>query len=280
MKGTSATAMDVTTAIVSWNTRELLDRCLQSVYETTAGVDFETIVVDNASSDGSAEMVRRGYPTAKLIQNAGNVGFARGNNQAYAAGAGRYFLLLNPDTICFPGALAGLVKLLDEHPRAGAVGPLVLNSDETLQYSWARFPTLWSEIRGKLDRRIEQPKACPLTADETRTLGPFRADWIGGCCLMVRRAAIEEIGPMDESLFMYCEETDWCMRLHSAGWEVWVNPDSRIVHLGGRSSAQSADAADHLRESKVAYFKKHHGLLSARILDAAFRAKQALKRAF
>jgi len=282
--------MDLSISIVSWNTRDLLGQCLDSVYAAADGLDIEVVVVDNASGDGSVEMVRQRYPRVVLVANTGNAGFAAANNQALAASTGRHFLLLNPDTICRPGALAGLVRFLDEHPRCGAVGPLVLNpvlsgaegpvlsgvegADETLQYSWARFPTFWSEARGRLDRRIAGADKAPTTAQDTCSLGPFRADWIGGCCLMVRRDAVNEIGPMDESLFMYCEETDWCLRLVRAGWEVWVEPAARIVHLGGQSSALVPDeAASRLRMSKRLYFAKHHGVFTGAALGAVLGLK-------
>jgi len=280
--------MDLTISIVSWNTRELLDQCLGSVYATADGLGVEVVVVDNASGDGSVEMVRGKYPQAVLIANGENVGFAAANNQALAASTGRHLLLLNPDTICRPGALAELVRFLDEHPECGAVGPLVLNVDETLQYSWAAFPTFWSEARGRLERRIashvlskvEGSRKLPTTAHEARGIGPFKADWIGGCCLMIRREAIDAIGPMDESLFMYSEETDWCLRLVRAGWEVWVDPQAEIVHLGGRSSAQVPDeAALRLRMSKRRYFAKHHGVLTGAALGAVLGLKYHARRA-
>ncbi len=270
--------MDLSISIVSWNTRDLLDQCLRSVYETTRDIQFEVIVVDNASSDGSAQMVREKYLHVTLIAGEGNVGFAAANNQAYRASTARNLLLLNPDTVCREGAIEGLVRFLDEHSAAGAVGPLVLNDDDTLQYSWAAFPTFWSEARGKLNRRIAGRDAVPSTADETRSLGPFVADWIGGCCLMARREAIDVIGPMDESLFMYCEETDWCLRLAKASWEVWVEPKCEIVHLGGKGSSQvGADSRKTLAQSKVRYMRKHHGALAAVLLRAALATRAFAK---
>jgi hypothetical protein len=272
--------MDLSISIVSWNTRDLLGQCLTSVYDTADGLELEVIVVDNASSDGSAEMVRSKYPDVKLIENSDNVGFARANNQAFEHSAGRCLLLLNPDTVCLPGAPPGLIRFLDENPKAGAVGPLVLNADKMLQYSWARFPTLWSEAIGKLDRRIGPRGVWPGTADEVCALGPFPVDWIGGCCLMVKRGAVEQIGPMDESLFMYSEETDWCLRLRKAGWEVWVEPGAQIVHLAGQSSVQApGETALRLRRSKAVLFTKHHGRCAGTVLGGVLGLKFHIKRA-
>ena len=271
--------MDLSISIVSWNTRDLLDQCLKSVYDNTNGIECEVIVVDNASSDGSAGMVRAKYPLAKLIANTGNVGFAEANNQAYAVSTGRSFLLLNPDTVVRGNVLKTLVEFLDNHDRAGAVGPLVVNDDGSLQYSWARFPTLWSEAMCKLDRRIEGLARPPTTTAETRSLEPFMVDWVGGCCLMVKRRAMEQIGAMDESLFMYFEETDWCLRLHKAEWEVWVEPAAEIMHYGGRSSQQASESSQRqLVVSKARYFHKHKGRVHACVVMGVLVPKSWLGR--
>lgn len=273
--------MDLSVAIVSWNTREVLDQCLKSVYDTTTDIDFEVIVVDNCSSDGSADMVRATYPQSTLIANEDNAGFAKANNQALDVSTGRYFMLLNPDTICLDGALGRMARFLDAKPNAGAVGPLVLNADTTLQYSWARFPTLWSEAVGRLDRGIQGNSEMPLTADQVRAIGSFQTDWVGGCCLMIRRAAVDVIGPMDESLFMYSEETDWCLRLRKNGWDVWVEPEAEIIHLGNQSSMQvPTETSRYLRCSKSAYFTKHHGAWQGHLLGTILALKFRCKRGF
>jgi GT2 family glycosyltransferase len=271
--------MNLSIAIVSWNTRDILDQCLTSIYETSVGIDLEVIVVDNASADGSSSLVFGKYPQTRLIENTDNVGFARANNQAYALSTGKYFLLLNPDTVCLPNALLRLVTFMEEHPDAGAVGPLVLNPDMTLQYSWARFPTLMSESLGRLDRRVRGRAISPSTADEVRAIAPFMVDWVGGCCLLIRRDAVEQIGLMDESLFMYSEETDWCLRLYRAGWTTWVQPASEVIHLGGQSSSQvPAESAIHLRRSKMAYFRKHYGCGPGVIVSCMLALRAQAKR--
>lgn len=256
----------------------MLDGCLKSIHESTEGIDFEVIVVDNCSSDGSAEMVRAKHPGVKLIQNVENAGFSKANNQAFAACDGRYFLLLNPDTVTLCGALPRLVEFLEGDREAGAVGPLVLNDDRSLQYSWAKFPTFWSEAVGKLDRRIDGLAITPATADDVRTLEPFRTDWVGGCCLMIRREAVQQIGLMDESLFMYSEETDWCLRLKKAGWTVWVEPKAEILHYGGRSSDQDPVKTRRLlAASKIGYFRKHSGPAGGAAVYAALMLRSCLR---
>lgn len=271
--------MDLSIAIVSWNTRDLLDRCLASLPKSARGLQSEVIVVDNASTDGTQALVRERHPSVGLIANADNAGFTRANNQALGASTGRHFLLLNPDTVCAGGALSTLVRFLDDHQEAGAVGPLVLNPDSTLQFSWARFPRLRFEVRGTLDRRIEGVPAVPTTPEAVKALGPFRTDWIGGCCMMVRREAIAQVGPMDERYFMYCEELDWCYRLCRAGWQVCVEPASEIIHFGGQSSMQTSEKAEaYLRRSKSLFFAKYHGRASGMLLGSLLAIKHGCKR--
>lgn len=272
--------MDLSIAIVSWNTQGLLDQCIQSIYANTYEIDYEVIVVDNASSDGSSQMVREKYPWVRLIASDENLGFVGGNNKAYKISDSRLFLLLNPDTVCFDGALTKLARFLDIHPKIGAAGPLVMNPDDTLQPSWARFPKFITEASGKLDRRIAASAFIPSTPSEIKSIGPFQTDWVGGCCLMIKRDAVREIGLMDDRLFMFCEETDWCFRLHKAGWEIWVEPSAEIVHFGGQSTKQaSAEMAKRLRLSKAAYFSKHHGSVQGFALSVVLNIKSALKSA-
>ncbi|MHB1457837.1 MAG: glycosyltransferase family 2 protein [Armatimonadota bacterium] len=271
--------MDLSISIVSWNTCSLLDACISSIQEASPGIEYEIIVADNASTDDSVKMLKEKYPDVNLIENTGNLGFARANNQVYARSTGRYFMLLNPDTVCMPGSLTELVRFMDANQSVGIVGPLVLNPDRSLQYSWARFPTLLSESMGKLERVIIPQNVQPVTSEETRLLGPFQTDWVGGCALVTRREAVECVGLMDESLFMYCEETDWCLRFSNSGWKIYVNPLSEIIHLGGQSSNQVSDKClAHLFNSKVAYFRKHHGLIPAMLLSVSLSIRSCLRK--
>lgn len=271
--------MDLSISIVNWNTCNLLDQCISSIQKASPGIEYEIIVVDNASSDNSVQMLKDKHPDVIVVVNSDNAGFASANNQAYARSSGRYFMLLNPDTICLSESLSELVHFMDANPSAGVAGPLVLNQDRSLQYSWARFPSLSSECMGKLDRLIMPQRICPETAEQTRNVGPFQTDWVGGCALAARRNAIEQIGLMDDSLFMYSEETDWCLRFHKAGWTIHVDPLAEIVHLGGQSSMQVADnCVGHLFNSKIAYFRKHHGQLPAAILKMSFVVRKGLRK--
>lgn len=253
--------------IVSWNTRDLLAQCLASVFaqqgEEGAGLGLEVFVVDNASGDGSPEMVRDQFPQVQLLENPGNPGFAAANNQGIRLSRGRYILLLNPDTIVKPGALAALVKFMDEHPQAGAAGARLLNADGSLQESCYPRPTLGREFwrlfhLDRLAARAIYPmQRWPLDR-------PREVDVLMGACLLVRRAVFDQIGLWEETYFMYSEEVDLCYRVQAAGWSlVWV-PQAEVVHLGGQSTRQVAEVMFlRLYQSKILYFRRHYGRLAA-----------------
>ena len=272
--------IDLSIIIVNWNTRDLLAQCLQSVYDTVRGLEFEVFVVDNASTDGSAAMVRERFPQVQLIENGENVGFARANNQAIERSTGHYVLLLNSDTVVTPGAIEALVKFADLRPDAGAVGPQLLNGDGSFQASYAQFPTLWTEVlllwgiaRVVYSRYF--PSNPPEHSQET-----CECDWVGGACLLVRKEAIAEVGTLDEDYFLYVEEADWCYRLKQRGWKILYYPDARIVHYGGRSSDQwDVSRRIHLHRSKLLFFRKHRGWVQEHIFRANIRVSAFLKSA-
>ncbi len=245
--------------IVNWNTRELLARCLSSIYEHPPDAAFEVIVVDNASEDGSPAMVRERFPQARLIENQENVGFARANNQAIRHSQGAFILLLNSDTLIHPHALNRLVGFMEAHPGAGMVGPRVLNPDGSLQPSCTPFPTLareaWRLFHGD---RLKPLAVYPMASWEVTR--PRQVDVLMGACLLARREVIDQIGLLDETFFMYSEEVDWCLRAKRAGWEVWWEPRATITHYGGQSSRQAQQAMFlQLYRSKVLFFHKHYG---------------------
>lgn len=261
--------MDLSISIVSWNTRDVLDQCLKSVYDNTQGIEFEVIVVDNASSDDTVQMVRDKYPQVRLIVNTENVGFARANNQALAVSSGDHFALLNPDTVVQPNALNRLVAFCSSQPQCGACGPMLLNPDETLQPSWAALPSLRQEVLGRQDRAIDSTDYSSLGPAELSNMDPFSVGWLGGACLVVLRSVIDLVGPMDEGYFMYCEETDWCWRIAQAGFGIYYVPSASVVHLGGQSSKQTALKCQlWLQSSKIRLARKRFGYLGA--LPVAF----------
>lgn len=249
---------DLSIIIINWNTCDLLANCLDSIAHTRGDLDLEIIVIDNASDDGSQAMIRQRYPHVRLIANQANTGFARANNQGLAVSQGRYSLLLNSDTIVLPGSLPALVDIADNYTDSGIIGCKLLNSDGSLQESWASFPTFWSEILGRNFR-------AGRLVDETHHL--YDVDWVGGACLLVRPAAIEAVGGLDESFFMYSEEVDWCFRMRQQGWQVYYLASAKIIHLGGGSASRaSTTQLIRLYESKIRFFAKHYGTWQATLL--------------
>ncbi len=256
--------------IVSWNVRDLLRRALSSIRGSWPATAVpELIVVDNASQDGSAEMVRSEYPEVRLIANDENRGFTGGNNQGIGFATGDYVLLLNPDTEIVEDALATMVAYLQEHGDVGLVGPKLLDPDGSPQSSRRRFPDLsvlflestWLE--SLLPRRHLQR----YYVDDVSDSVVQDVDWVTGAAMMVRRQVIESVGRLDESFFMYSEELDWCRRIKSSGWRIVYLPTARVIHYGGKSSDQVV-AARHIyfQSSKVRYTSKHHGRMIAEVL--------------
>lgn len=251
--------MKLSIIIVSWNISALLEKCLASVYAYPPADPFEVWVVDNASTDDSAAMVKSRFPQVRLIENTDNVGFAGANNQAIIQSAGEYVLLLNPDTEVKPGALQNMAIWLDAHSETGGVGPLLLNADGTLQPSCYPAPTLSREFWRLLHLDWLKPYGSyDMTGWDTRV--PREVDVLQGACLMVRRGVLEKVGMLDETYFIYSEEVDWCYRIRQAGWSLWWEPHAQVIHYGGQSTRQvKTEMFLRLYQGKVLYFRKHYG---------------------
>lgn len=276
----SASPPDLTIIIVSWNVRELLYACLQSVAHEQDSLSLEVVVVDSASADGSAAMVAEQFPWVHLIACEHNVGFPRGNNLGLAAANGRYVLLLNPDTEIRPGALATMVNYLDAHSDVGVVGPQLLNSDGTVQSSRRRFPTLLTGLFESTWLQDIAPQAVlrhfyalDLPDNETADV-----DWVVGACLMTRRDVVKRVGMLDEDYFMYSEELDWCRRMKMAGWRVIYLPAAQVLHHYGKSSEQAVTHRHiNFNRAKLRYFRKYHGRLAATVLRFSLLANFAVQ---
>lgn len=270
--------MDLSILIVNWNTRDLLAGCLESLPQAVGVRPYEIIVVDNGSTDGSTAVVRACYPEIHLVENRENLGFVRATNQAIAISRGRFLLLLNSDTVAPPESLARMVEFMDHHPDVGACGPKLVNPDGSFQASYAHFPTLLSESLSVfgLNRRLYGPyHPSPPPRPDDR---PGPVDWLPGACLLLRRQAIEAIGPLDEGFWMYSEDTDLCYRIHRAGWKVYYLPDVEIIHLGGASSRQCRpESVGRLYRSKMRFFRKHYGFLPTFCLGLAIAAAYGVK---
>lgn len=254
----SQISIDLSIVVVSWNTKELLEKCLASLYASPAVSSFEVRVVDNASSDGSANMVQKKFPQVKLIENPANVGFARANNQAIHQSHGRYIMLLNPDTEVTPGALDAMIKFLEVSPEVGTVGPRLFNPDGTLQVSCYPTPTLLREFWRLLHLdKIKPFGVYPMQAWDQNH--PRDVEVMQGACLILRREALEQTGFLNEDYFIYSEEVDLCYRLRKAGWRISWLPEATVIHYGGQSTQLvSQEMFLHLYRSKVLFFRKNY----------------------
>lgn len=269
--------LDISFIIVSWNVRELLRRALQSILDDTPAYRVEIIVVDNASTDGTVEMLRSEFssatcPDLRVIANPTNVGFTRANNQGLEIAQGDFLFLLNPDTELNPGTMRVLVEYLNApaQARVGIVGPQLVRADGSLQSSRRRFPTLRIAMGEAIymARRSHTPRVLRAYYMQEQGVTEIQdVGWIVGAAMFVRRAVYEKIGGLDERFFMYSEEVDWCLRAHQAGWRVVFNPNARVVHHEGKSSEQVVAQRDiYYHSSKVRYLKKHFGVLQGEIL--------------
>lgn len=261
----SSTEYDLSVIVVSYNTRDMLRECLLSLPQATEGLRIEVWVVDNNSPDDSAGMVRAEFPDVRLIANRNNPGFARANNQAIRESRSRHLLLLNPDTEARPGSLVRLVRYLDSWPEVGAVGPKLLNTDGSLQPNGRRFPTVGRElivtlgIGRLLGAGFERAEFMRADFDAVSPV-----DQVSGACLLMRGEALKKIGPLDEDFFMFYEETEWCWRLHRAGYTVVYLGDAEVVHhwMGSVRQMGRASAA-RFRQSARLYYRKTGGPTAA-----------------
>jgi GT2 family glycosyltransferase len=271
----SASKPDVSIVIVSFNTRDVLRECLQTLERESEGVAYETIVVDNASRDGSADMVETEFPEAILIRSDANLGFAGANNRGFRFATGRYVVLLNSDAFLRPGALKLSVEKMDADQTIGLGGGRLVGRDESWQPSARMFPSFLndalmmsglsakyaaSRFFGRFDRTWADPNK------------PAEVDWVPGAYSILRRDVLERIGYFDEDFFLYYEEVDLCWRIKEAGYHIWYWPDVVVVHLGGESSKtvkhlSMSGAGSQLTlwrmRSALLYYRKHHGLSGA-----------------
>ncbi len=250
--------MKLSIVIVSWNTKDLLEACLRSVYAFPLDRPFEVWVVDNFSKDDTVAMVRDQFPQVELIASEENLGFAGGNNRAIPHCQGEYVLLLNPDTEVKPDALNELVAFMDAHPEAGAAGSRLLNADGTLQPSCHPRPTLSREFWRMfyLDLFISYGS---YNMSKWKLDQPREVDVLMGASLLLRKSVLDEVGLLDEGYFMYSEEVDLCYRLQKAGWRLFWVPQSQVVHYWGQSAKQVlAEMFLQLYRGKLRFFRKHY----------------------
>jgi len=251
--------------IINRNVRELLKQCLRSAVAHWPWSDkgLEIIVVDNASSDGSVESVSSEFPNVKIIRNADNRGFGRACNQGIQAAAGRYIMVLNPDTVIRKGLFQSLIEFMDRTPKAGLAGPKVLNQDGSLQPTYRRFPTYGNILFARKSPLSSiwpgNPGSKKYLQEDLSLDQPCKVEALGGVCLILRKKMLEDVGDFDENIFMYLEDTDLCYRAHQKGWESWVVPQAELIHYWGKSTEQERKLmAEEHRRSLYYYFGKHH----------------------
>jgi GT2 family glycosyltransferase len=253
--------MDVSIIVVAWNVRQFLYNCLKSVYDQTRGIDFEVIYVDNASEDGSVQMVAKEFPQVKIIENEKNEGFIKANNQGIEIAKGRYVLLLNSDTVVLDNATAKTVKFADEHPETAVVGCKVLNPDRTLQRTCLLYPSALNVFLAATHLYRIFPKS--------RFFGREHMTWwdyndvrevqaVCGCFSLARTEAIKQVGLMDEAYYVYGDDPDWCYRFRKHGWKVMFTPHAHIIHYGGQTTGKMKDKfLLQLFGAKLIFMRKH-----------------------
>jgi GT2 family glycosyltransferase len=249
--------VDLSIAVISYNTRDLLLACLQSVSERTKGVDYEVIVVDNASKDGSVDAVRARFPHVTVIANDENSGFAKACNQAAVVSSGRYLLLLNSDTVMQQGTLRTMVSCLDQHLDIGAVSCLQRDEQGRVVQSCFPFPSIRDHVRyaETLPTVVRRLVGAPSSMDCTRSQD---VEWANGACLMIRKALFDRLGGLDERFFMYFEDVDLCRRVQQLGYRVRHVAEGEVVHLlGGSSRANRHGLNKQWELSRIRYVEKH-----------------------
>ena len=269
----SKSVPDMSIVLVCWNNKSYLDACLESLYDGNLQSSFDVIVVDNGSTDGSQSMLREKYPEVQLIQNEGNVGLGKASNQGIEATNGRYVLLLNNDTLVNGPSLDAMVELLDTTPDAGAVGGRLLNADGSFQAGYANFSTLREEflIATHLGELLWAGYPSHIDNNQIRSVG-----WLSSACLMVRRAALDQIGLLDESYFIYGDEADLQYRLQQAGWQVFYLPQAYTTHFGGRSMNRWSRRKMVYR-GKLLFYRKNYDAVRTGMLRVLFGSLSVAK---
>jgi GT2 family glycosyltransferase len=250
--------------IVNFNTRDLLIDCLRSVYCAIESISCEVWVVDNASADGSSDAVRAMFPQVNLIENSQNIGFAKANNQALRQAKGRICLLLNSDTLVDQNALKEILRAFEINPSAGIIGSQLLNKDRSIQPSCGAFVSLWTELffQSFLYKIIPSPFPLGIRIhpwQQANYQSPHQVDWVSGACLSIRRDVAEKVGLLDESIFMYGEDMEWCWQVRQAGDQVIYWPEARVVHLLNQSSRLDFERwIENYTTAKIRFVIAHH----------------------
>ena len=248
--------MDISFIIVNWNTKDLLQDCLNSIIKTVETLTYEMIVVDNASADGSMAMLAAKYPQVRTIANQENRGFGAANNQGFAIMQGRYALLINTDAVLTTGAVKKLWAFAESHPQAAIVCGQLLNADGSKQNSVASFPSLLTLATNTALLEFLFPRKYPSKRYEHE--GPLEVDSAIGACMMIRKKALDEVSFFDDRYFFFFEETDMAYAMRRAGWRIYQAPDALIYHLQGQSIGHRAQSRIEFYRSRYQFLRKWH----------------------
>jgi GT2 family glycosyltransferase len=270
--------MDLSVVIVNYNTREELARCLDSVMASSGLDSFEVIVADNASTDGSAQMVERRFSEVRLIRTGANLGFARANNLCWREARSALVLFLNSDTIVPPDALRLLVSIAKSRPEIGVLGPRLRYENGAIQMSYGRSLGLWTELLEKCRAAGYRSGSGPLRKTIEKAYSRERlVDWVSGACLLTRRDLLETVSGFDENFFLYSEDVDLCARILELGASVLFTPEVEIVHLLGRSGSRNRlRIVFESQRSRLYFYRKHRGGLSVALLELYMGLKAGL----
>lgn len=275
------TIPNISVVIVSWNAKKYLEQCLQSIRSCSDASAAEIIVVDNASTDGSHEIVRQRFSDVKLICNSSNLGFAKANNIGISQSHGKYIFLINSDVVVYPNCFSSMINYMEAQQQIGVLGPRITGFDGKVQRSCMGYPSLWNSfcqaiLFSTLFPRIKLFNGYELSHwahDEVKEV-----DVINGCFWAIRRKAIEEIGLMDENFFMYAEDIDWCKRFNNAGWKVVYYPLAEAVHYGGASSSNAPIRFYiEMQNASLKFWSKHYGSFSRGVYICIILLHQSLR---
>ena len=268
---------ELSVIVVNYNGRAYLLRTLESIFKNLTGLDYEVVVVDNGSSDGSVESVKKAFPSVKLIALPHNTGFARGNNEGVRHSCGRYLLILNNDTYLPKGTVEKLLSAKKSSPDCAIVAPLVFNPDNSLQFSWGKDLNLCSEVFMKLFAE----KWCRLLFKLKRGRLGRNVDWVSGACFLIDRDLYQKVQGFDENFFMYKEDADLGKRLRQLGYRICLNSEARVIHYLRQSTSQySEHIIKETKRSQLYYYYKHNSRLVGRLLKIYLISRFSLKRFF
>jgi len=269
-----SSSVDISIVIVNWNTRELLRKCLTSVVvHAPSNAAVEVIVIDNGSQDGSVAMVEQEFPAVRKILNSQNVGFSKANNQGILSSKSTYILLLNSDALLLKNSLDDFLSFMNQHTDVAACGPHLIRPDGSVQ------PFLFGDdpAPGYLLRRAFNRLLLHQPLHNWNTTQTIEVDWVSGACLFVRRQAVNSVGLLDENIFMYFEDNDWCLRMRKKGWKVFYNPEITVLHVGGQSLIKNHEAQKAYYRSLVYFYRKHYSFFSFFLLRIVLNLYRHIK---